>query len=140
MNGMRKPCAANGPWPSMGEAAIRSAVKGFLVAELHDEATGMSGLRPAEFEKVRQGYACARCLAEFFHYMAVCPVCGLERDIAADIRAAPQPWLDRDKELAKPTHKTRVATAEDALAHLALPANAEQIPLKGLRPSKWGRG
>lgn len=120
-------------------ASIRSQVKGFLRAELVDEATGMAGLRPAEFEKVRTGHACARCLAEFFHYTVRCPVCGLERDIAADIREAPKPWLERDRELAKPTHKTRVATAEDALRRAATSPDVERIPVRKLRPSKWGR-
>lgn len=122
-----------------GEAAIRSSVKGFLVAEFTDEHTGMAALTAANFEKVRQGYACARCLAEFFHYMPSCPVCGLERDIAADLRETPQVWQEHYDERNKPAHKTRVASAKDALDHLAVSPDVERIPLKALRPSKKGR-
>ena len=127
----------------MGEAAIRSVVVGFLTPEFFDEATGIVAFsNKADFEKVRLGYACANgaCLAEFSTYTVTCPICGHKRDVAEDLRTAPQVWQEYFDERNKPAHKTRTASAQDALSHLAVSPDVERIPLSRMKPPKWGRG
>ena len=51
------------------------------------------GLGPNEFHLVTQGFACARCLADYGGmYRMTCPVCGHERDVLADVEAEPDHW------------------------------------------------
>lgn len=92
----------------------RSLIKGFLKPIFYEEHTGRSGLGPADFEKVRAGYACARCLCEFTTYLPRCPVCGLERDLARDIEEAPPLWNDHLKERAAPPQEPFVPRDFDA--------------------------
>lgn len=74
--------------PSASEIiANKGLVKGFLKPVFYDEYSSSSALTTGDFEKVRDGYACARCLAEFVMYLVKCPVCGHERDLAADLEA-----------------------------------------------------
>lgn len=65
----------------------KSMVKGFLVPLFYDEHGRGSALTTHDFAKVRDGYACAKCLAEYVTYLATCPVCGHQRDLAADLQA-----------------------------------------------------
>lgn len=117
-----------------------SAVKGFLVPVFRDELTGMNGLARPDFDKVRAGYACADCLAEFTHYLPKCPICGLERDVAKDIAAPREDWDAHLRERERRDAPATVArSADDALRDLFNPANVEQIPLSKLKP-KRGRG
>jgi hypothetical protein len=121
--------------------AIASAVVGFLTPEYTDERTGEHTFSdPVAFEKIRLGYACASCLAEFKTYMAVCPLCGNERDVLADMKETPadiQAYWDEatgpspGKTVARPMHEV----IEEIVAGTA---DMESIPLKQLRPSRWG--
>lgn len=70
--------------------ANRGLVKGFLVPIFYDEHSASSALTTEDFGKVRDGYACAKCLAEYVTYLVRCPVCGAHRDVAADL-VAPDP-------------------------------------------------
>ena len=59
------------------------------------------GLGPDDFEKVRQGYACAHCLEEFLVggtlvQLAKCPTCKAPVNSDALV-PAPQDWLDYEK-------------------------------------------
>lgn len=121
------------------EEELKRRIKGFLVPIFMSE-DGLNGLSPGDFEKVKQGYACARCLAEFDTYTLKCPACGLERDLAEDLKDAPQLWLDHMKnhneDLTPYTQPVYNPFAEGA----TLPDDIETIPIKKLGPSKWGRG
>lgn len=67
--------------------ASKSLIRGFLVPVFYDENGGGSALGHDDFCKVRDGYACAACLAEYTTYLVRCPVCGHMRDLAADLQA-----------------------------------------------------
>lgn len=121
------------------EQEIKQRVKGFLVPIFRSE-DGLNGLGPADFEKVRSGYACANCLAEFDVYTLKCPLCGLERDLAADIQEAPQLWvddiLDHNQDRTPYTTPSHNPFAEGA----RLPDDIETVSISKLKPSKRGRG
>ncbi len=121
--------------------AIKSQVTGFYKYEMLDETSGLAGISHFDMERIRMGYACANglCRATFAHYTFQCPVCGHERDLEEDIAATPAPWQEHVDERARPTHRTRSASSEDALAHLAISPDVERIPLSKLKPSRWGR-
>ena len=68
--------------------ANKGLIKGFLQPIFYDEYGRFSALSPQGFEKVRDGYACAKCLCEYTTYLVKCPVCGHERDLAADLEDA----------------------------------------------------
>lgn len=74
--------------PSASEIiASKGLIRGFLRPIFYDEHSASSALTTEDFEKVRAGYACAACLAEFVMYLARCPVCGHERDVEQDLQA-----------------------------------------------------
>lgn len=64
-------------------------IQGFLVPVYSDDEIpgreARHALTPHDLQKVAEGYACPRCLADFGQYRPVCPVCGHERDIHEDI-------------------------------------------------------
>ena len=73
--------------------ANRGLIKGFLVPIFYDELgrpDQPTALSHDDFCKVRDGYACSRCLAEYTTYLVKCPVCQWERDVARDL-VAPDP-------------------------------------------------
>ena len=92
------------------------------------------------FDRVMAGYACGQCLAIYTMYFAVCPLCGTKRDVQLDVKAAPQDWQAYFDEHNFGSGATETRTMEDVLRDLHDPANVEQVPLKGLMPSKRGRG
>jgi rRNA maturation endonuclease Nob1 len=49
------------------------------------------GVSAADVEKVRQGYACSRCLEEFESRPDKCPVCGEPTTITSDLVILPTP-------------------------------------------------
>lgn len=67
------------------------------------QGTGLTlfGLRPADHEKIRQGYGCPNCLEDFTEWgahgmvaaFAKCPVCGHRIDANHDFTVPPQYWL-----------------------------------------------
>lgn len=65
--------------------ANKGLIKGFLTPIFYDEYGRFSALGPADFQKVRDGYACSKCLAEYTTYLVRCPVCKHERDVMADL-------------------------------------------------------
>lgn len=52
------------------------------------------GLKPDDFKKVNEGYACGRCLEEWEMWRPTCPVC-LEPTPLPKIMDAPAEWTDR---------------------------------------------
>jgi RNA polymerase subunit RPABC4/transcription elongation factor Spt4 len=63
------------------------------------------GLSPDDVERVRQGYACSRCLEEFDTHTKVCPVCREPTEILSDFVIVPTPeeWASYLREHAAPT-------------------------------------
>lgn len=118
--------------------AMRSRVKGFLVPVFQEaDQQGnivLSSLLPDDFQKVVDGYACSNCLAEFWTYTFKCPLCGLQRNLQADIKATPQEWLDHLHERENPSEKAPVVNP--LAAGLALPDDLETIPAGKLRNTK----
>lgn len=120
---------------------VKNHVVGFLIPifmEDRPDGERLNGLAPSDFEKVRHGYACARCLAEFDMYMLTCPVCGLQRDLAADIQEAPQLWLDHLHE-----HNSDVPAEKPAVINPfadggKLP-DMDTIPANKMK-RRWGKG
>ena len=83
----------------LGDKAL---IKGFMVPiyDRTDPVTGrvLHGLGPEDYGKVRDGYGCPACLAEFVTYLVRCPACGWVRDVAADFAAAPGLWQQSIRE------------------------------------------
>ena len=119
--------------------AIRSQVKGFLVPVFTDQDpnTGRqrNGLTYDDFEKVRTGYACADCLAEFSTYTVTCPVCGLSRNVAYDLGTAPDLWNQHyaERNSDEPVEKPPVVNPLEGIRAIQKDPNVEQIPLSKLR-------
>lgn len=118
---------------------IKQVCVGFEIAEYSDELRNVHTFSdPAAFERIRSGYSCASCLARFNTYMVRCPLCGNERDVAADIQetaAETQAYWD---EANSPGEKTVARPAHEAIRALIDSAELEQVPLKKLRPPRWG--
>jgi hypothetical protein len=118
--------------------SLQHQVRGFLIPMFQGEQPNgepLHGLTRGDYEKVRQGYACARCLAEFVVYTITCPLCGLRRDVAADIEEAPQLWLDHiaERNLDVPVEKQHASSPDEAIEMIAKSKDVEQIPLSKLR-------
>ena len=54
----------------------------------------LNGLGPKDFQRVKSGYGCPKCLAVFKTYLVQCPVCRFQRNIEEDITSPPQEWVD----------------------------------------------
>jgi hypothetical protein len=121
----------------MAETATLGVVKGFLVAEYSDHETGRHTFaNQADFDKVRLGYACAFCLAEFTCYMAVCPLCHNDRDVARDMQETPADLQAHYDEANAPGEKTEARSMADAIAELMGDTDVEHVPLRKLRKSR----
>lgn len=64
-----------------------------------DPRTNTFALKPSDYEKVRTGYGCPRCLEDFTESSIVtayekCPVCGHRIDVDRDFVALPVEWQD----------------------------------------------
>lgn len=120
----------------MATSTVFPTLNGFLTPFHHDysnPAQLVNGLLPSDFEKVRLGYACAHCLAEFTAYIAACPICGAKRDVAKDIQQTPSAWQDDFADLTTGGEKTVARTAEQAIRELQADPDVEHIPLEGLK-------
>jgi len=74
--------------------ANKNLVRGFLKPIFYEEDGSLSAISNEDFAKVRDGYACGHCLAEYVMYLAKCPVCGHQRDIATDLKPTPELWTE----------------------------------------------
>lgn len=137
--------------------ANKGLIKGFLSPIFYEEMSGRSGLGPVDFAKVRDGYACAQCLCEYTTYLVRCPVCGWERDLARDLEAPPELWVDnlrehdriqREAEAERfDRHGNQVAgpaqaapaSFEELMRRVNADPDIDKVPIKKLGPSKWGR-
>lgn len=125
------------------EAVIANAslTKGFLIPIFYDEHTMKSALGPDDFMKVRDGYACAKCLAEYVTYLPTCPVCGHQRDLAADLEAPDDLHVDhlRERRDTEGMDTGKVKTFDDFMEGVNASADIDHIPLSKLMPSKRKR-
>ena len=121
-------------------------VTGFFTADevpMSDRVNGqwLNGFASTEaFKRVQAGYACGQCLAKFAMYMAKCPLCGVERDVAADVKANPAGWQEHWTEHHYGSGATVPRTETDFLRDIHNDPSIEQIPLSKLGPVKHGRG
>ncbi len=125
--------------------ADMNTIAGFLIpVYAEDPLPGREvtyALTPTDMEKVRQGYACPRCLADFgAFYRVKCPVCQHVRDVNADFAEAPQMWVDHQRELHGPAVATRRPSIDDAIRRVMEDPDVDHATTKQLLPSKWGRG
>ena len=105
-------------------------VDGFMIPVFHDPLTGMNGLAPADFARVRHGYGCAKCLAKYKTYLVRCPVCGLERDVLRDFEEAPDLWVEHLHDRHKgETERTRPLTFDEFMAEVARDPDIERVKL-----------
>ena len=123
-----------------------SLVRGFLTPIFYDEL-GREGevtaLSHTDFCKVRDGYACSRCLAEYTTYLVRCPVCGHERDIAADLKA-PDPLhvahLREREDTVGQDLGGMVRSFDEFMKQIEANKDIDHVPLEKLGPRKWGKG
>lgn len=126
-------------------SAIPSVVGFFTADEVpyseRKDGRWLNGFASTEaFKRVQAGYACGNCLAKFSMYMAVCPLCGLRRDVSADVEATPQDWQAFYDQHNYGSGATETRTMEDVLRDLHTSPDVEQIKMSKLKPSKHGRG
>jgi hypothetical protein len=130
--------------------AIQQQVVGFLEPEFSLQLPNgqtLNGLTERGVEMIRDGYACGECLAIFRHYTVTCPVCGLSRDVMADVQEAPQLWLDhihernREDLPDKPevVNPFQAMSPLKALDYVHRDPNVEQIPIEKLRKKRRGK-
>jgi len=120
---------------------IQRACIGFEIPEYSDDNTGTHTFSdPEAFERVRLGYSCASCLARFNMYTPVCPLCGNERDVLADMKETPADIQAYHDEATGPSPgKTEARPMHEVIEEIvAGNLDIESIPLKKLRPSRWG--
>src|SRR5262245_53278781 len=115
--------------------AIKAQVKGFLVPVFvgtQENGEPLNGLDAEGFELVRQGYACAKCMAVFDTYTVSCPVCHTTRDVGADIAEAPALWQQHlnERNQDEPTPRAPIDPMK-AILTLGQDPNVEQIQLRG---------
>jgi hypothetical protein len=118
--------------------ANASLVKGFLIPIFYDEHSSKSALGREDFLKVRDGYACAKCLAEYVTYLPTCPVCGHQRDIAEDLEAPDDLHVDhlREREATEGIDSGRARTFDDFMADVKKNADIDHIPLSKMKPRR----
>lgn len=120
----------------------RGLIKGFLCPIFYEEHGNQSALSDTDFRKVKDGYACALCLAEYVMYLAKCPVCGHVRDIAKDL-AAPDPLHGDHLRARQDTEGQDVGGGAQNFDDFMLEVNAnrdiDHAKLSALMPSKRRR-
>jgi len=122
-----------------------SLVKGFLKPHFYDEhmrPDQPTALSHTDFCKVRDGYACSRCLAEYTTYLPTCPVCGWQRDVAQDLKP-PDPEHEDHLRRLRDTEGMDVGgmvnSFDEFMRSLEQKRDVEPIPLEKLAPRKWGK-
>jgi hypothetical protein len=122
------------------ETVIANAglVKGFLRPIFFDEHSSKSALGPEEFAKVRDGYACARCLAEYVTYLPTCPVCGHQRDLAADLEAPDDLHVNhlRERQDTEGVDTGKARTFDDFMKGVNSDRDIDHVPLSKLKPRR----
>ncbi len=108
--------------------------RGFLIPYAHDPYTNTYTFdNPHDFEKVRLGYACAKCLADYAMYTPVCAFCGNKRDVNTDLAQTPEIIQSDYDEASVGGEKTVARSPDEALRAIMGDPNIEHIPLSGLK-------
>jgi len=117
--------------------------KGFIQPVFEDvDADGRKrhALSLEDFQKIREGYACPNCLAEYTTYLVRCPVCHYERDLGIDLQPPPAHWAqhleDRATGYTAPIPSS--ADIDEHLARVGQSLDVEQVPLSKLKRSRPG--
>lgn len=125
------------------ESVIANAglVRGFLKPIFFDENSMKSALGPDDFAKVRDGYACAKCLAEYVTYLPTCPVCAHQRDLAADLEAPDDLHVDhlRERRDTEGIDSGKARTFDDLMRDVNANSDIDHIPLSKLMPTRKKR-
>lgn len=122
-----------------------SLVRGFLKPIFYDEHGRQdepTALSHTDFCKVRDGYACSRCLAEYTTYLVRCPVCGWERDISRDLQAPDPVHVEHLRERTE-TEGLDVGVPrsfDEFMREIEKSKDIDHVDLGKLGPSKWGKG
>ncbi len=116
-------------------------IAGFAIPifQREDPVTGrmLNGLGPEDYRRIVDGYGCPDCLAQFHHYMAACPLCGWQRDIAQDIQEAPGYWNQHLEDRADPTYGVSArASMEAALADIHADPDVDKTTMSKLKPRR----
>lgn len=91
---------------------------------------------PDLFQQINEGYACGQCLARFDTYMQVCPVCGLNREKAAEVQTTPDDWNAFYDEHLNGTGKTKTRTPDEFFTDLAADRDVDQTTISALKPRR----
>lgn len=122
-----------------------SLIRGFLTPIFYDELgrpDQVTALSHTDFCKVRDGYACSRCLCEYTTYLVRCPVCGHERDLAADL-AAPDPLHVEhltERAVTEGTDTGVPRSFDQFMREIERSRDIDHVPLEKLGKPKWGKG
>lgn len=116
----------------------KGLIRGFLKPIFYDEWGRSSALTTEDFRKVRDGYACAKCLAEYVTYLVRCPVCGAQRNVEADL-IAPDPLeaahlLERDRTEGMDTGAPR--GFDEFMEGVNANPDIDHVPLSKLKPRR----
>ncbi len=116
-------------------AALNAAgFKGFLIPYQSDALSGQHTFeRREDFEKVRLGYACAFCLAEYSMYTPVCVMCGNQRDVNRDIQQTPEIVQADYDEVSVGGEKTVARSPDEALRAIMDDPSIEHVQLDKLK-------
>ena len=116
---------------------ITRSIRGFIVpifSEKLPDGTTLNGVTDREMQMIAEGYACGECMAIFSHYTVTCPVCGLSRDVTADVQSAPQLWLDHLADRAREdAPATRSLSFDEAMGGAMKNADVTEL---GKRPRR----
>ncbi len=124
-------------------ATLDSLITGFAIPifRREDPATGrmLNGLGPDDYRRVLDGYGCPDCLAQFKTYLAACPLCGWQRDLAKDIQTAPDYWTQHLKDRADPSFGVtfpKQEMIEQALKDIHNDPDVEHTTMSKLKPKR----
>lgn len=125
-------------------------VVGFLTPVFSEEVRGPDGVlrynhafTRVSYDKIRSGYACGNCLAEFVTILVDCPVCGCNvTDVGQPVRT-PEDWqqyfdernLSID-EVEQRAAEVLPATFDSFMENVLKDSDVETIPLQKLMPSR----
>jgi hypothetical protein len=134
-----------------------SEIKGFLTPAMvgvdPNGRTVNAFERIEDFDKVRKGYACGNCCAEFRRFMLECPVCHQPTDVHGQWVRTPEEWqayVDQrhapigtagpdGRPLGELPLQARSSRSPDEFFR-AVGQTQETVRLSQLKPTKWGRG
>lgn len=121
--------------------ANKGLIKGFLIPLFYEEHSMKSALLPDDFRKVRDGYACAKCLCEYTTYLITCPACAHQRDLAADLEAPDELHVDHLKERrdTEGIDSGKARTFDDMMRDVNANTDIDHIPMSKLMPTKKKR-